>query len=195
MTSKVERELLLAPDVICRAAAGVAGEPEQRWMLSQPRQVRRSYVHDVIDVGEDEAAQRRWMLQAPDEVRESYVERVLSKEADGPTPEVLWMLGSPEAVRTSYVEQVLEADEDVYRPDVIWMLRQPDSVRESYIEAGNPPSAGRRVLTQPRPRSASTTRLAASSTTWSTRSSQSSSAVHVLIRPLIAPTSATDASA
>lgn len=135
VTNIVEREVLLAPDVIARAAAAIADRPEQRWMLSQPRDVRRSYVRDVIGQGDEDAAQRRWMLRAPEAVRESYIEVVHSAEPDGPRPEVLWMLRQPDSVRESYIDQVLDADEGEYRPDVVWMLRLPDEARESYIES------------------------------------------------------------
>ena len=130
----VEREVLLAPDVIARGAAAIADGAARQWMLSQPRQVRRSYVHDVLDQGDDETSRQRWMLRAPDSVRESYLELVLPEEPGGSRPEVLWMLHQPDAVRESYVEQVIDADPSTHRPDIIWMLRQPDAVRESYIE-------------------------------------------------------------
>jgi hypothetical protein len=73
----VERALLLAPDAIARAAARFANEPEQRWMLRQPRAVRRSYVAEVLDRPHDEHAEQAWMLLQGDAVRESYLREVL----------------------------------------------------------------------------------------------------------------------
>jgi hypothetical protein len=73
----VERALLLAPDPIARAAGRLASEPEQRWMLRQPRAVRRSYVSDVLDRPGDQHAEQAWMLGQSDAVRESYVREVL----------------------------------------------------------------------------------------------------------------------
>ena len=71
------RTILLAPKAIAKAAALAAGTPEERWMLAQPREVRRSYVEQVLDRPGDEHAQERWMLQQPDAVRLSYIDDVL----------------------------------------------------------------------------------------------------------------------
>jgi hypothetical protein len=46
-------------------------------MLGQPRQVRDSYVREVIDRGGDERLAEIWMLRQPDAVRESYVKEIL----------------------------------------------------------------------------------------------------------------------
>ena len=46
-------------------------------MLAQPREVRRSYVEQVVDRPDDPHAQERWMLLQPDVVRLSYVRDVL----------------------------------------------------------------------------------------------------------------------
>jgi hypothetical protein len=72
-----ERSLLLAPSPIARAAALMAREPEQRWMLCQPRDVRRSYVTDVLDRPDVLNAAEIWMLRQPNAVRASYVRDVL----------------------------------------------------------------------------------------------------------------------
>jgi hypothetical protein len=69
--------VLLGPDAVARAAARAGGPPEQRWMLCQPRSVRRSFVAEVVDRPGDPHAQERWMLLQPDSVRESYVRDVL----------------------------------------------------------------------------------------------------------------------
>ena len=72
-----ERSLLLAPGPIARAAARMAREPEQRWMLCQPREVRRTYVAEVVDRPDLENAAEIWLLRQPDAVRASYVREVL----------------------------------------------------------------------------------------------------------------------
>jgi hypothetical protein len=130
---RVEREVLLAPDVVARTAGMAAAEPAQRWMLSQPRSIRRTYVNEVLDPRGGDIAQKRWMLRQPPGVRASYIEIVLAAGPDGPRPEVVWMLTQSDAVRASFVAEVLEADPAAPRPDVAWLLRQPDAVRLSYI--------------------------------------------------------------
>jgi hypothetical protein len=72
-----ERSVLLAPDPIARAAAYVARAPEQRWMLCQPRAVRRSYVVQVLDRPDQRNAAEIWLLRQPAAVRASYVREVL----------------------------------------------------------------------------------------------------------------------
>jgi hypothetical protein len=69
--------VLLGPDAVARAAARTVSSVEQRWMLCQPRAVRRSFVQQVVDRPEDPHAQERWMLLQADAVRESYVRDVL----------------------------------------------------------------------------------------------------------------------
>jgi hypothetical protein len=101
------RSILLAPGPLARAAALGANTPEQRWMLVQPRAVRRSYVEQVLDRPADPDAQMRWMLGQPDAVRRSYVRDVLAHDPDAP-PEQAWMLKQPRKVRESYVREVLE---------------------------------------------------------------------------------------
>jgi hypothetical protein len=73
----LERRLLLSPAPVARAAARMARAPEERWMLCQSRELRRSYVDQVVDRPDDENAQERWMLTQSDEVRMSYVREVL----------------------------------------------------------------------------------------------------------------------
>lgn len=72
-----ERSVLLAPGAIARAAARVVRDPEQRWMLCQPREVRRSYVAEVLDRPEQPNAAEIWLLRQPNAVRASYVRDVL----------------------------------------------------------------------------------------------------------------------
>ena len=71
------RTILLAPAAIAKAAALAANTAEERWMLAQPRSVRRSYVEEVVDRPNDPNAQERWMLRQPDAVRLSYIRDVL----------------------------------------------------------------------------------------------------------------------
>lgn len=72
----LQKAVLLAPDAVARAAARTVDEAEERWMLTQPRAVRRSYVDDVL--GSDHPhAEEIWMLRQPDDVRLSYVREVL----------------------------------------------------------------------------------------------------------------------
>jgi hypothetical protein len=75
--SGAARALLLSPGPVARAAARMAQTPEERWMLCQSREVRRSYVEHVVDRPDDENAQERWMLGQSDGVRMSYVREVL----------------------------------------------------------------------------------------------------------------------
>ena len=100
------RAILLAPGPVARAAALGVSTPEQRWMLAQPREVRRSYVEQVLDRPTDPNGQMRWMLGQPDAVRHSYVKAVLARDPDAP-PEQAWMLKQPRKVRESYVREVL----------------------------------------------------------------------------------------
>lgn len=98
--------MLLAPSAVTRAAAAATREPEQRWMLTQRRSVRASYVHEVLDGDDPDLRQQIWMLGQPDEVRESFIREVL--EASGePELEEVWMLRQSERVRRSYVQEVL----------------------------------------------------------------------------------------
>lgn len=135
MASGLEREVLLGPDLVARGAASVVGGKTARWMLHQPKAVRRSYVDRVMDRPEgvsEERAQTSWMLRQGEKVRSSYITYVLRRKPEPPSPQVLWMLGQPDPVRESYAEQVVENPAGP-KPEVVWMLRQPDAVRESYI--------------------------------------------------------------
>ena len=74
----VIKRVLLGPAAVRRAAARSAPGKKERWMLSQPTAVRRSFVREVLDGGKNEEA---WMLHQPDHVRHSYVAEVLGEEA------------------------------------------------------------------------------------------------------------------
>jgi hypothetical protein len=60
-----ERSILLAPAAVAKTAAYAAAEPEQRWMLRQPR--------DVLSREDPPPLQSIWMLRQTDKVRESFV--------------------------------------------------------------------------------------------------------------------------
>ena len=99
------RAVLLGPDMVARALAGRERDPQRRWLLRRPREVRRSFLEDVIEGGADE---ERWMLLADRETRSSYVADVLEAD-DKPDRQAIWLLGQAEKVRRSYVEQVIDA--------------------------------------------------------------------------------------
>jgi hypothetical protein len=75
--ASAERQVLLAPDAVARAAARMAREPEQRWMLRQPRAVRRSFADEVFGRSDADMRQQVWLLRQSDAVRESFVREVL----------------------------------------------------------------------------------------------------------------------
>jgi hypothetical protein len=72
--SRLARRVLLAPDFAARAAARAASAADEAWMLGQPRDVRASYVAEVVDGGGDPQV---WMLRQRRAVRESYIRDVL----------------------------------------------------------------------------------------------------------------------
>jgi hypothetical protein len=74
----LDRQILTGPDWMARAAASAVKDARQRWMLRQPRAVRRSYADEVHGRPDEDRRAERWMLLAPDEVRRSYVDEVLS---------------------------------------------------------------------------------------------------------------------
>ena len=83
MATSAERRVLLAPDAVARAALPLAPDVESRWMLRQPRSVRRSYVEEVLGREDEELCQQIWMLRQPREIRESFIEHVLMKRLRG----------------------------------------------------------------------------------------------------------------
>ncbi len=110
MPDDLQREVLLGPDFLARGARAVTKGRSVRWMLGQPREVRRSYVNQVMDRPpsiEEEPAQQAWMLRQPDPVRESYIAEVLERRVEHAKPQVLWMLRQPDAVRDSYATEVI----------------------------------------------------------------------------------------
>ena len=73
----IVKAVLLGPLPVRRAAANRADNPQERWMLLQDLEVRRSYVREVLDRGAGEQLEQAWMLRQPDHVRQSYVTEVL----------------------------------------------------------------------------------------------------------------------
>src|SRR5262249_31257397 len=98
------RAVLLGPDMVARAIGGREKDPQRRWLLKRPREVRRSFVEDVIEGGGDE---QRWMLLQDKRTRDSYVADVL-EAADRPDRQAIWLLRQPDAVRKSYVADVID---------------------------------------------------------------------------------------
>ena len=80
MPSATERSILTGPNALAKTAAYATAEPEQRWMLRQPREVRRSFADEVF--GRPDATERQeiWMLRQPKAVRESFIRDVLELE-------------------------------------------------------------------------------------------------------------------
>ena len=111
MATAAEKQLLVAPDAVAKAAAPMAAEPEQRWMLRQPRAIRRSFSEEVFGQPDEEARQQLWMLHQPREVRLSFVKHVLAK-ADPPPREEMWMLSQSDDVCRSFARYVLLGEDD-----------------------------------------------------------------------------------
>jgi hypothetical protein len=109
MASSAERQILVAPDAVARAAASLAPDAEARWMLRQPRALRRSFAEEVFGREDEERLQQAWMLRQPRPVRESFVEHVLLKRDPVPLERV-WMLRQADEVCESYVREVLLAE-------------------------------------------------------------------------------------
>jgi hypothetical protein len=108
MPSAAERSILTAPGPVARAASRAAREPEQRWMLTQPRELRRSFAEEVFGREDADLRQEVWMLRQPKAVRESFVENVLLRE-DPLQLQAIWMLRQSDKVRESYLRDVLLA--------------------------------------------------------------------------------------
>jgi hypothetical protein len=108
MPSETERSILTAPSPVARAAALAAREPDQRWMLTQPRAVRRSFAEEVFGHDDADHRQELWMLRQPRAIRESFIAHVLMPQ-DPPPLQEIWMLRQSDEVRESYVREVLLA--------------------------------------------------------------------------------------
>ena len=107
MPSATERSILTAPGPVAKTAAYAAADPEQRWMLRQPREVRVSFAEEVF--GRPDATERQeiWILRQPRAVRESFIREVLAHQDPEPR-QAIWMLRQTDKVRESYVKEVLE---------------------------------------------------------------------------------------
>jgi len=103
-----ERAILTAPAAVAKTAAYAAAEPEQRWMLRQPRDVRQSFAAEVFGRPDSTQRQEIWMLRQPKAVRESFIEQVLSQQEPEPR-QAIWMLRQTDKVRESYLKEVLES--------------------------------------------------------------------------------------
>jgi hypothetical protein len=106
MPTATERSILTAPGPVARAAAHAVREPQQRWMLTQPRDVRRDFAEQVFGREDAERCQEVWMLRQPQALRESFIEHVLLHEEPAPR-QAIWMLRQTDKVRESYVREVL----------------------------------------------------------------------------------------
>ncbi|MGH2839122.1 MAG: hypothetical protein ACRDJY_12345 [Thermoleophilaceae bacterium] len=74
----LQKRVLLGPAPLRRAAAARALRPQEAWMLRQPREVRQSYVRQVLSGrGDLDVLAEIWMLRQPEHVRESYIAEVL----------------------------------------------------------------------------------------------------------------------
>ncbi|MFL5845364.1 MAG: hypothetical protein ACJ762_11770 [Solirubrobacteraceae bacterium] len=80
----IDRAVLTGPDWIARAASSAVPDPRQRWMLRQPRDVRRSYAAEVLGRPGEARLAEAWMLLQPDAVRRSFVDEVLSAPEEPP---------------------------------------------------------------------------------------------------------------
>jgi hypothetical protein len=106
MPTATERSILTAPGAVARAASHAVREPQQRWMLTQPREVRRDFAEQVFGREDAELRQEVWMLRQPKALRESFIEQVLLHEEPVPL-QAIWMLRQTDKVRESYVREVL----------------------------------------------------------------------------------------
>lgn len=77
----IDWHVLTGPDWLARTAAGALKDPRARWMLRQPREVRRSYAEEVHGKPDEDRRAEAWMLHQPDEVRHSYVAEVVNRGA------------------------------------------------------------------------------------------------------------------
>ena len=106
MPTATERSILTAPGPVARAASHAVREPQQRWMLTQPREVRRDFAEEVFGREDAELRQEVWMLRQPKALRESFIEQVLLHE-EPVRLQAIWMLRQADKVRESYVREVL----------------------------------------------------------------------------------------
>ena len=77
--TKAQRRVISAPRPITLPLSRLTRDPEQRWMLSLPRSVRKSFLHDVIDGPPIAHLDEFWMIRQTPEVRMSYIRNVLNR--------------------------------------------------------------------------------------------------------------------
>ena len=106
MPPAVERHILMAPDVVARAAAAMTPDRTARWMLRRPRALRQSFAEDVLGQPDRALAEEVWMLRQSLDVRLSYLDEVVAYDPDIPREQV-WMLRQSEELCRSYVDEVL----------------------------------------------------------------------------------------
>jgi hypothetical protein len=99
------RAVLTGPDLVARGIAAADQDPERRWILRRPRDIRRDFLRTVIDGDGD---QERWMILQDDEIRHSYINEVLDREPKRDR-QAIWLLRQPRKVRESYVADVIDA--------------------------------------------------------------------------------------
>ena len=76
----VVKRILLGPASV-RKAAAARSKGQDRWLLLQPAEVRRSYVTDVLNKGGGKDHEQAWMLMQPAAVRKSYIAEVLRPDS------------------------------------------------------------------------------------------------------------------
>jgi hypothetical protein len=77
--TKAQRRVLAAPSPVTRSLALLTRDAEERWLLSQPRSVRVSFLHDVIDGPPIPRLDEFWIIRQTNEVRQSYIRNVLNR--------------------------------------------------------------------------------------------------------------------
>jgi len=107
--SDTERAILTAPAAVAKTAAYAAAEPEQRWMLRQPRDVRQSFAAEVFGRPDSTQRQEIWMLRQPKAVRESFIEQVLSHQREL----VKTVAGASQQAVDAWTDQAAKAAEQV----------------------------------------------------------------------------------
>ena len=80
MPSATERSILTSPGPVARAASHATREPEQRWMLTQPREIRRDFAEEVFGREDADLRQEVWMLRQPKAVRESRLAELADRD-------------------------------------------------------------------------------------------------------------------
>jgi len=80
----LDKAVLQSPNTVARAAASRTQDSEKRWLLRQAREVRKSYVREVLGCSDQPNAAEIWMLRRSKPVRESYIREVLGADQSEP---------------------------------------------------------------------------------------------------------------